>query len=105
MTYQFWLLDYDLRLPKRRSAGQRVLERLCALRWWRVEGDQLTPREYSFQADEEFVKDLKLLAELGVTGFVKLLGEGEEYYKYVLKREKVLVFWGRVVYSRRPRIL
>jgi len=55
-----------------------------------------------FKWDDEFLKDLLILKELGVRGQVTCYGEEGEYYQYEIDDEGVKEYYGSIVFSEMP---
>lgn len=55
-----------------------------------------------FKWDNEFLKDLLILRNLGVYGQLTCYGEEGEYYKYEIDDEGVKEYYGSVAFSEKP---
>jgi hypothetical protein len=69
---------------------------------WQWDNGHVRFDENYFKWDNRFIKDLLMLKDLKVRGYCTGYGEEGEYYKYVINRNGVKEFHGRVAYPKKP---
>ena len=103
MGYYLTIVENDLQTKKDISheLKERIDRNEFYLDWEWVRGYVGLDDNY-FKWDNSFIKDLLILKELGVRGYCTAYGEEGQYYKYVINRNSVKEFYGRVVYPKKP---
>ncbi|MBC7219283.1 MAG: hypothetical protein H5T49_04035 [Hadesarchaea archaeon] len=105
MGYEIIIENHDLKIED--DAEKRIFSKLKygvleLSDFWEINENKIVPSEYSLKWGDWFEEDLKNMAKMGVTGFIEVRGEQGECSKFVLRDERVEVFYGRVVYSEKP---
>lgn len=70
---------------------------------WRCQENYLELDEDYFKWNREILRDFLVLRDMGVRGHMSFYGEEGEYYKYVINRNGVKEYYGRVVYPKKPK--
>jgi len=100
MGYYVTLEDAKLNANNLKELPEEVSD------FWSIRRGRVKPEDYFFKwrGGEWFEEKLVTLAKLGVTGEVRMIGEGgAPFWKYVLEKGKVRVYDGEVVYKSTPR--
>jgi hypothetical protein len=103
MGYYITIVENNLKCKKdiSRELGKAFDEDEFYLNWqW--ENGYVGLDEYYFKWNSRFIRDLLILKDLNVRGYCTSYGEEGEYYKYVINRNGVKEFSGRVVYPKKP---
>jgi len=69
---------------------------------WRYVDGCVEPADNFFNWDSSFIDDLKLLRSLGVRGTIVVVGEYDDYERYILDDQSVKKFTGVVVFEDEP---
>jgi len=104
MGYYLTIVDEDLKSKKDISAELKEFskEQKLYLIWGWGNGYVGLDEGY-FKWTGEFLKDLVVLKDLGVRGYLTAYGEEGEYYKYEIDDEAVKEYYGSVVFSEKPK--
>ena len=94
-------IHYDnLKLPGgKQNALERALAEAETYIDWHSSDGHVDPANHTFDWDEDFIEDLKLLRSAGVRGHIVVCGEEGEHEKYVLDDASVKKFTGIIAYS------
>jgi len=110
MGYDMWINDHSITFKgsedelKARLVAEMVAPDSENLTFWEIDVERRVakPIDYNFRWGGWFIDELKTLSELGFEGYVEVVGEQGDYYKYVLREGWVEEYYGEVVYSPEP---
>jgi hypothetical protein len=103
MGYYLTIVDEDLRCKKDISVelGELLKKEKLYLIWCWGNGYVGLDEGY-FKWTDEFLRDLTVLKDIGVRGYLTAHGEEGEYYKYEIDDEAVKEYYGSVLFSDKP---
>ena len=103
MGYYMTIAEHELKYEKDISAGiNEYLDNNEFYLSWNYGDGYMDLDETYFKWSNEFIKDLLVLKDLGVRGYLTCYGEEGEYLKYELSDGGVKEYFGSVVFPEEP---
>jgi hypothetical protein len=99
MGYSIAIIGEDLKCKKDINEELEKLdkENELFLPWYWREGHIKTDMT-CFKWAEDFIKDLEIMKDLGVRGYLITRGEEDDCYKYVITSKTLKEYYGRIVF-------
>jgi len=103
MGYYMTIAEHELRYDKDISAEiNEYLESNEFYLSWNYGDGFMDLDEGCFKWSNEFIKDLLILKDFGVRGYITCHGEEGEYLKYDINDEGIKEYCGSVVFPEKP---
>jgi len=102
MGYDIAIINEDLKCKKDINEELQKLDKgnELFLPWYWREGHVSTDMT-CFKWAENFIKDLEIMKDLGVRGYLITRGEEDDYYKYAITSKTLKEYCGRIVFPRK----
>jgi len=103
MGYYINLIDQSLSCKKDISEDlKKMFESKELYYFWDCDNGMIRHGEGYLKWNDDFIKDLLILKDLGVRGSLTCYGEEGEYYKFEIANSGVKEYYGKAKFPRKP---